>query len=213
LNFLVRPLPLRLACFMLLVLMASCGGSSSSGTNNSSAATRSLPDTGQTTSYTDTFGEDSDYTIIPPHYTKLDAAGNDLPDSATIWTMVRDDVTRLIWEVKTDDGGIHDRDNTYNWYDAQDVFITQLNSDIFGGASDWRLPTIKELSTLVHADTYAPAINTAYFPQTSSSGYWASTAFADYMPRAWEVHFFVGGVVSPGNKSFSVCVRAVRGAP
>ncbi len=29
------------------------------------------PDTGQTTSYTDTFGEDSDYTINPQSYTKL----------------------------------------------------------------------------------------------------------------------------------------------
>ena len=39
-----------------------------------------VPDTGQTQSYTDTFGEDSDYTINPPSYTKLDAQGNPLPD-------------------------------------------------------------------------------------------------------------------------------------
>jgi len=72
-----------------------------------------LPDSGQTQSYTGTFGEDSDYLINPPSYTKLDASGNDLPDSATSWVMVRDNVTQLIWEVKTDDGSIHDRDNTY----------------------------------------------------------------------------------------------------
>ena len=82
-----------------------------------------VPDTGQTWSYTDTFGEDSDYTINPPSYTKLDAQGNALLDSASSWSMVKDNVTKLIWEGKTDDGSIHDKDNTYNWDDAQSVFI------------------------------------------------------------------------------------------
>ena len=50
-----------------------------------------VPDTGQTQSYTNTFGEDSDYTINPPSYTKLNSQGNALPDSATEWVMVRDD--------------------------------------------------------------------------------------------------------------------------
>jgi Protein of unknown function (DUF1566) len=55
--------------------------------------------------------------------------------------MVRDDVTGLVWEVKTYDDSIHDKDNLYTWQDAQDVFIAQLNSDNFGGHSGWRLPT------------------------------------------------------------------------
>ena len=127
-------------------------------------AALTLPDTGQTTSYTDTFGEDADYTINPPAYTKLDDDGNELDADATDWSMVKDEVTGLIWEVKNDDGSIHDKDNTYNWEDAIDVFIAQLNSDNFCGHSDWRLPTIKELLFLANADTFNPAINTAYFP-------------------------------------------------
>jgi len=120
-----------------------------------------MPDTSQTQSYTDTFGEDSDYTINPPSYTKLDAQGNDLPDSAASWTMVRDNVTGLIWEVKTDDGSIHDKDNKYTWYDSNsqtnggnagtsgdgtdtEDFIKALNDANFGGYSDWRFPTVKE---------------------------------------------------------------------
>ena len=35
-------------------------------------------------------------------YTKLDFAGNELPVSAGIWSCVRDNVTGLIWEVKSD---------------------------------------------------------------------------------------------------------------
>ena len=83
-----------------------------------------VPDTGQIQSYTDTFGEDSDYTINPPSYTKLDAQGNDLPDSAASWVMVRDNVTGLIWEVKQnkddmpDYSNPHDADNKYTWYDS-----------------------------------------------------------------------------------------------
>ena len=57
--------------------------------------------------------------------------------------MVRDNVTGLIRKVKTDDGSVHDKDNTYTWDDAQSVFIAELNSANFGGGdSDWRLPTI-----------------------------------------------------------------------
>ncbi len=86
------------------------------------AAAGALPDTGQTKCYNDTaeitcpapgedfHGQDAQYVTNPRSYTKLDASGNDLPDSATDWTMVRDNVTKLIWEVKTDDGSVHDKE-------------------------------------------------------------------------------------------------------
>jgi Domain of unknown function (DUF4214) len=67
-----------------------------------------IPDTGQITHYTNVFGEDSDYTINPPSYTKLDAKGNVLPESATTWAMVRDNVTGLIWENKANKDGAKD---------------------------------------------------------------------------------------------------------
>ena len=68
-----------------------------------------IPDTGQTKCYSDTeeipcpqpgepfYGQDANYTINPPSYTKLDAQGNDLPDSATEWVMARDNVTGFRW--------------------------------------------------------------------------------------------------------------------
>jgi len=83
----------------------------------------SLPDTGQTKCYNDTeeipcpqpgepfYGQAAQYTINPPSYTKLDSQRNNLSDEATEWSMVRDNVTGLIWEIKTDDGSIHDSDN------------------------------------------------------------------------------------------------------
>jgi hypothetical protein len=61
----------------------------------------------------DFYGQDANYNINPQSFSKLDAQANELPYSATEWTMVRDNVTGLIWEVKTDDGSIHDKDNKY----------------------------------------------------------------------------------------------------
>jgi len=135
----------------------------------------------------DFYGQDAQYGPNLHSYTKLDVSGNDLPESATEWVMVRDNVTGLIWEVKTDDGSINDKDNTYDWQDAQDVFIATLNSQNFGGYNDWRLPTIKELSTLVDSSipNPGPTVNTDYFPNTVSSYYWSSTTCASSTGDAW----------------------------
>ncbi|MEW6380803.1 MAG: DUF1566 domain-containing protein [bacterium] len=171
--------------------------------------TRPIPDTGQNIPYTEAFGEDSDYTINPPSYTKLDDKGKELDDSATSWSMVRDNATGLIWEVKTDDNSIHDKDITYKWHDAIGKFITSLNAEKFGGFSDWRLPFVKELSMLVDRGTCNPAINRKYFPNTMSSAYWSSTAGAYDTNSAWCVNFSSGGV-GYGSRSGSGYVRAVR---
>ena len=102
-----------------------------------------IPDTGQTKCYDNKkeipcpkpgepfYGQDGNYTINPMSYTKLDERGRELPDSASEWVMVRDNVTGLIWEVKTDDGSVHDKDNKYNWEDAQSDFISRLNREKF----------------------------------------------------------------------------------
>lgn len=186
-----------------------------------------IPDTGQTTSYTDTFGEDSDYMINPQSYTLLDANGDDNPVMVTKWAMIRDNVTGLIWENKTDDGSIHDKDTTCTWYDPDPstnggnagtqgsgmdtkAFIDELNAANFGGYSDWRLPTAKELSWIANANRIDPAVNTAYFENTMSYHYWSSTTSARKPQSAWTV-FFATGDVGYYGKSELLNVRAVRG--
>ena len=56
-------------------------------------------------------------------FTKLDSNGNDLAETATEWSCVRDNVTGLIWEVKDPSDGnvgdsLHDADDRYNWYNT-----------------------------------------------------------------------------------------------
>ncbi|TDO99937.1 PKD domain-containing protein [Marinomonas balearica] len=56
-------------------------------------------------------------------FTKLDSNGNDLSANSAQWDCVRDNVTGLIWEVKTDANNtrgdnLHDADDRYNWYNT-----------------------------------------------------------------------------------------------
>jgi hypothetical protein len=146
--------------------------------------------------------------------------------------MVKDNVTGLIWENKTDDGGIHDKDNTYTWCDTNpatnggnpgtcgsgptptdtEAFIKALNDARFGGFSDWRMPTAKELLSIVDYSRWAPAIDTTFFPGRVPSYYWSSTTDALYTYYAWRVGVYDGVLVSGdgGYKSSSYYVRAVR---
>ena len=118
------------------------------------------------------YGQDGNYQNGQARsYTKLDSQGNDLPDTATSWTMVRDNVTGLIWEVKTEEN----KDDTYTW-PGSPYYVAQLNAQNFGGHSSWRLPEIKELFSLVNAGIAepGPTIDTVYFPHTADAFYWSS---------------------------------------
>jgi hypothetical protein len=203
-----------------------------------------IPDTGQTKCYNDIieipcpspgepyYGQDAQYQGPVPSYTKLDANDGELPDTATPadgWIMTRDNITGLTWEIKTDDGGLHDKDNTYPWCDTNPAtnggdegycvniidtedFITALNVANYGGHRDWRLPTVKELSTLMDSTIPypGPTIKKMFFPKTVSSNYCSSTTVAFLEDFVWIVHFSYGAVIYSG-KSTHYYVRAVRG--
>jgi hypothetical protein len=71
---------------------------------------------------------------------------------------------------------------------------------------------VKELSTLVHRDTFLPAINTAYFPNTNTMStvvYWSSIT-AGSVDYARYVGFGYG-VINDSPKYNGFYVRAVRG--
>lgn len=131
--------------------------------------------------------------IAPPAkttgYTKIANDGSELPDSATLganptdWACTKDNKTGLIWEVKTDDGGLHDKDWTYSWYEPDanknggyagvktggfcvgsacntDDFKNVVNQQKFCGSASWRMPSNEELKSLVYcsdSNYYSPS--------------------------------------------------------
>jgi hypothetical protein len=148
-----------------------------------------------------------------------------LPNSAALgggandWACTRDNVTGLIWEVKTNDNGLRDQDWTYSWYNPDagtnggsagyadytnncfntarcdtDKYVADVNSQGLCGASDWRLPNRFELESLTSIDRYNPAIDTAFFPNTPSSWFWSSSPYAGSPYNAWLVTFDYGDV-------------------
>lgn len=196
--------------------------------NNAGQAFSIWPDTGQLSCYSETavlnpcpdagdpfYGQDAQYPGPSQSYTKLDANGNELPGSAPLWVMVRDNITGLTWEIKEaadsikDYANPHDADNTYLWCDTNQTtnygvagdcgtndtedFLAALNSGTgFGGFSDWRLPTIKEISTLLQDSNVIYSYNTSYFPSTMREFYWTATSYVSNPNQAWYISFKQG---------------------
>ncbi|MFO8073188.1 MAG: DUF1566 domain-containing protein [Polyangia bacterium] len=80
----------------------------------------------------------------------------------------------------------------------------------WGGDSDWRLPNVDELSSLVdNRKTSSPFIDTAAFPATPSSWFWSSSSRAAGTSDAWVVYFYYGSVYND-DKAFNNCARCVR---
>lgn len=51
-------------------------------------------------------------------FSKLNSLGQPVDAATSQWSCVKDNVTGLFWEVKTDDSGLHDKDDSYVWYES-----------------------------------------------------------------------------------------------
>ena len=75
----------------------------------------------------------------------------------------------------------------------------------------WRLPTIKELLSLVDYETHSPACSV--FPDCPSEWFWSSSPVSGDTTFAWAVGFGSGSTYSTGvSSAYRVrCVRSVGG--
>jgi len=97
---------------------------------------------------------------------------------------------------------------TFTWQESLAIDYTKK----FANHTDWRLPNIKELKSLVASNCYGPSINETIFPVTGTtrvSGYWSSSPDADNSSNALLVYFSQGYTYS-NKRDGSHYVRLVR---
>ncbi|MFT6528820.1 MAG: hypothetical protein ACJAZB_000452 [Psychrosphaera sp.] len=77
--------------------------------------------------------------------------------------------------------------------------------------TDWRVPNIKELASIVERNCVTPAVNATIFPNTPSGEFWSSSPkmTGDSGRKVWAVLFSTGGLDSY-NTDQDFYVRMVR---
>jgi formylglycine-generating enzyme required for sulfatase activity len=113
---------------------------------------------------------------------------------------VLDTKTKLTWQQQTPT-------TLYTWADAK-TYCAGLGGTL--GGSGWRLPTIRELVTLIdYSQGTPPVIDTTTFPGTPVADFWSSSPQAGSSTNVWEVWFYFGNPrVSATTSTLNVlCVR------
>jgi hypothetical protein len=150
-------------------------------------------------------GGDADYdtapgalAVAPPNQYTVVATGE-----------VRDNYTGLVWQQDYSPA-------TMAWADAAG-YCAGLTT----GGHAWRVPSLRELATLVDEAQVAPAINRTMFPNTkygskSNNWYWASHRAAGNATAAWAINFddgftgFNAGASGDWNDFTAAWVKCVR---
>jgi hypothetical protein len=94
----------------------------------------------------------------------------------------------------------------YTWANA----VAYCPTLTLAGHSDWRLPSVIELVSIVDIGQSSPSINGTYFPSTPATNFWSSSPAADSPSNAWNVNFGIGVVGDGYDVSNTFGVRCVR---
>ena len=174
-------------------------------------------------------------------FLKLDQQGDILPAESEEWACVIDQNTGLTWEVKTEGPDITAAYNRFTWYSSDMQTnggqVGTLNDDVscayegklchiqnywlgqsglkVCGSDDWRMPTPKELFSLVSMKPGIQAkIDNNYFPNINAGNaiFWTATSYSLDPERAFVVDFSQARIL-PASKSNLNGALIVRSTP
>ena len=97
----------------------------------------------------------------------------------------------------------------YTWREALEAVEALNNDGGYAVHTDWRLPNVKELASIVENRCFAPAVNGVLFPQTPASRFWSSSSATG--SSAWTAHIYGG--VQMRDKFERNPVRLMRAGP
>lgn len=105
-----------------------------------------------------------------------------------------------------------DRTTKLTWQRSVGPTMTFAQANTYCEQAGMRLPTVKELQTIVDVTRTAPAIDANTFPGLSSDStpYWTTTLLAGTPDQAWCVNFVDGSVVWLSVTNV-IAVRCVKG--
>jgi len=121
---------------------------------------------------------------------------------------VTDSANKLMW---VRDPGDLPLKAFYLWEDPDTkgpIAIKACESLNYAGYSDWRLPTLGELKTIVDSSKSDPSIDTNFFV-CKSVMYWTSTVFENDPQNVWYIRF-KDGFVGIADKWNGAAIRPVR---
>ena len=165
---------------------------------------RGLPKTGQVTEYV--AGDDGTYEA-GWWLKRLNANNRTRFVAKTIDgdVVVFDRATGLCWAADGDEAGCNNGD-TITWANA----IAYANGLDFAGFTDWRVPNINELLSILDFSTISPTITEPPFINTVSAEYWSSTTYSGLTTWGYYVIFDNGGcAIKPKTDTYQL--RCVRG--
>ena len=132
--------------------------------------------------------------------------------SVVDYPVVIDNRTGLIWQGcargMTGDTCSNGSATNGNWQAAL-VYCEELT---WGGDTDWRLPNVVEMQSLLNYRFTSLAIDTTAFPVTPGGGFWSSSSSNHSSPSyAFYVYFYTGTVELNDKVDCDHYVRCVRG--
>jgi len=174
------------------------------------------------------------------NFIKLSNTGKELAMTEPEWVCVKDASNGLVWESKTKNGGLQDMNHSFSWYQSRpdphnpstilisgvanggrckggiacdtESYVHVMNARKLCGYSDWRLPTMQEMLTLVKFsnEKASASIDTEFFPNTVASWYWTASDNKQKTEYAWYV-LFRNGIPLNDLKKRPKHIRLVRG--